>query len=214
MSQIKLPISFEMPGAVKKMHYGPDYDSEGIAKGMQRLFSRFGFWTDVMAAFLYEVDGLVDWFDAGAMSSEQELMITHDELVHRMQVFRKNYFFKKSRATMFEVVLALKPQIIDYRGRKVRVWGDASKTGDFLEQLRLATREPGCDDDEHPEDDGQKPDSDVPPEPDEEQVQQEAKQHDDDSVYTSDALKLLSLLEVAAKDAADDKGGTGPPNTS
>jgi hypothetical protein len=214
MSQIKLPISFEMPGAVKKMHYGPDYDSEGIAKGMQRLFSRFGFWTDVMAAFLYEVDGLVDWFDAGAMSSEQELMITHDELVHRMQVFRKNYFFKKSRATMFEVVLALKPKMIDYRGRKVRVWGDASKTGDFLEQLRLATREPGCDDDEHPEDDGQKPDSDVPPEPDEEQVQQEAKQHDDDSVYTSDALKLLSLLEVAAKDAADDKGGTGPPNTS
>jgi hypothetical protein len=214
MSQIKLPISFEMPGAVKKMHYGPDFDSEGIAKGMQRLYNRFGFWTDAMSAFIYEFDGLIDWFDAGAMMSKYDLMITYDELVHRIQMFKNNYFYNKSRSTMFEVVLDLKPQLFNYRGRKIRVWGDASKAEDFLDQLRRATREPGCDDDEHSEDDVQNPDSNVPPEPDEDQVQHEAKQYDDDSIYTEDALKLLSLLEVAAKDAEGGFGGTGVPNTS
>lgn len=232
MSQIKLPISFEMPGAVKKMDYSPDYDSEGIAKGMQRLFSHFGFWTDVMSAFIYEVDGLVDWFDAGAMDSDQELMITYKEIIDRMQVFRKNYFFKKSRLTMFEVVLAIKPKMIQYRGRNVWIWGDESKAEEFFEQLRLATREPGCDDEKHeehkwhPEDKEDAPDTDVPPEPDADkscdedspsapdknQGKQNPKKYEDE-VYTKDAIKLLELLEVAAKDAAGG-GGTGPPNTS
>lgn len=207
LSKMKLPIPYEMPGAVRKLHYGPDFDAEGIAKGMRKLWKRFGFWTDTMSAFIYDADALIEWFDKGGMESDLELPILYNELIFRMKRFVQNWHFRRARENLFGVALKLPIHLVPYRIKSVRVWGNPAGAEDFLEQLRLGTREPGCDDDDdeyvNPEDVDMKVDVEPPPEPGNHQVEQEAETTvDPDGIFTNDALELLSLLQ---------QGGTGPP---
>jgi hypothetical protein len=83
------------------------------------------------------------------------------------------------------------------------VWGNGDAALELLEQLRIATREPGCDDDESksPEDAGTEPDTCPPPEPDSEQLSKEVMT-DDEGEFANDALKLLAIMQ----------GGVGPPD--
>jgi len=217
LSKMKLPIHYEMPGAVRKLHYGPDFDAQGIAKGMNTLWKRFGFWTDTMSAFIYDAEALIEWFDAGGIESNFELPFLYNELLFRMQRFIGSYNYKAARNTLFGEFLKLPVQRVAYRGKQVRIWGDPKGAVAFFEALRLGTREPGVDDDEeYPEDEAEKQDASSPPEPDDEQLNHEAaKPVDPDGIYTNDALELLALLQQAGKDPpGGGGGGTGPPNTS
>ena len=222
LSQMKLPIELEMPGAIKKMEYEPDFDAQGVAAGMFKLWKYFGCWTDSLAAFLYDADALIAWFEAGGIDSDLELPFTYDEIRYRVRRFLKNNAYLKARDTLLGVTLKAPCFDFIYNNgvavKPVRLWGDRMSAIRVLNALRAATREPGIDEEIESPDDAE---TEVPAS--NENLQQKAVGAEDledaESEANADVAKLLSIMKSAGKGGGgppDQSGGsgTGPPNTS
>jgi hypothetical protein len=194
ISNMRLPLSYEMYGATIKTNHQPDFDKEGILIAIQRMFDYFGFYTPVMAAFTYEVDLLIDWYESGASSSEKRLLMEYDELKNRMEVFCRYFFYKRTIRSLLGDGLDLIPEKIHFGDKNPTIWGNKEKAIEFLEHMQAEFREPGSDDGDFVEsDEAEAAGAEDQEAPDEQQVADETKHH-----RNEDALKLLELLRQSS----------------
>lgn len=178
ISAMKLPLTYEMPGATKKMNYFPSFDREGISKGLSRLYDRLGFYVAGLAPFIYETELLIDWYEAGGTSSDKSLLMTYDEYKARFELFVKNRFYR-TNMQLFGKFKGVTPKEITFHKKTMTVWGDEDKAIAFLEELRREFYEPGCYDDDPKESPEAEPvDAQDQDATDTEQVSEESKKGD------------------------------------
>lgn len=146
ISKMKLPLDYEMYGATIKTNHRPDFDNEGMLIAIQRMYDYFGFYTNLMAPFVYEVNLLIDWWESGASLSKKRLNMEYDELKNRLKIFNHYFFHRQIVKGLLEKGLDIVPKSIKFGTGAATVWGDEKKALVFLEHLKAEFREPGCDD--------------------------------------------------------------------
>jgi len=149
-SNMKLPMEYEMPGAELYNQTNPSIDVDGIQKTMVAVYKKFGCWTNYLASFYGHHDQIFKWFDEGGLESDEEFPLSYEELGRTFIRIKNTNIFDEKVENIFTKILALKQATFDYHGKEVHCWGDVEKLKSLLDTLRLATRIPGCDDEEGP----------------------------------------------------------------
>jgi hypothetical protein len=146
VSAMKLDLQYEFPGAKIYFHKGPLIDADEVMKSVWNITKMVGGWTELFSAFILKEQQLKEWLDAGGVKSGQDFFLTYEEIVRDMRRWFSNPTYRASKG-----MLVSGPgytfKMAAYRKKLIWMCGDEAKVKALLDQVRIATREPGVDDD-------------------------------------------------------------------
>jgi hypothetical protein len=147
-SKMKLDIKHNLTGCISKESFKPIFHDEDFDEATQCMYDELGVWVDDFAGLTDYYEWFIKWVNSGGSNSGAPFILSFDDLMTKKKVFMEN---SASSAILDKFIKKYKIKntgMYDYNGRKVRYIGDKEKIAGILNQIAIATRDPGCDDDD------------------------------------------------------------------
>ena len=145
ISKMDLDVQQVFPGATTSVHkYPPHLSNKKVSDALHVLRKYFNGWTPLFSAFVGIEQRVIAWFDAGGVTSGREFPVKYGDLIERFKQWVGSDLHRGFKGVL-KMVLGDFGKVL-YNGKEVEVAGDVARVLWVLEQIRLATREPGVDD--------------------------------------------------------------------
>lgn len=152
ISAMKIDLHYEFPGANIRYLKSPQTDQDEVMKSVLAITKMVGGWTEMFSAFIFRENELAEWIKAGGSESDQEFMMTYDEIIAGMKRWYNHPFYSAAKG-MLAFGMGMKFGNMTYRKKK-SIWmcGNEDSVRRLLDELCVATGGPSAS--EAMEDDG------------------------------------------------------------